>query len=196
MVSQADRRTATRAAILDAARALFAVQGFAATTVDQIAVAAGMAKGAIYHHFRSKEALFEAVFEAASVELAERVGAAASAAGRDVLDSMVIGSRAYFAFCAEPPTRRIILQDGPAVLGWERWREIDTEHFGAMMPMVLGAAMSRGLIARQPLEPLARLLIGAVTEAAVACATSDDPARTGAEHVAALEALIHGLRLR
>ncbi len=135
------------------------------------------------------------MFEQASLALVRRVMAASSNA-RDVLDGMVVGSRAYFAACAEPATGRVILRDGPAVLGWEKWRRIDSEHFGRMIPAALKAAMDQGLLAPQPVEPLARLLVGAVTESAVACVASDDPARTGREHVAALEAVIEGLRVR
>jgi AcrR family transcriptional regulator len=191
MVRQADRRAATQGAILAAARRLFEANGFAATTVDEIAAGAGVAKGAVYHHFPSKEELFEAVFERASEDLAHRV---ATVRAKDIIDGMIAGARAYFEACAEPALGRILLKDGPAVLGWERWREIDMRHFGAMVPMGLKVAMDEGQLARLPVEPLARLLIGAMTEAAVACATSDDPARTGAEHVAALEAILDGLR--
>ena len=195
MVSQAERRANTRKAILAAAEDLFGKRGFAATTVDEIAAAAGIAKGAVYHHFATKEDLFEAVFEAASEALVQRV-VAASAKAADALDGMVVGSRAYFAACAEARTGRIILQDGPAVLGWERWREIDARHFGRMIPTALEAAMTHGLIAKQPVQPLARLLLGAVTEAAVASAAAADPARTGMEHVQALETVLTGLRRR
>ncbi len=195
MVSQAERRAATRGAILKAAEDLFSARGFAATTVDEIAVAAGVAKGAVYHHFPAKESVFEAVFEDVSRALVRRVIAASSQA-RDVLDGMVVGSRAYFAACAEPAMGRIILRDGPAVLGWERWRQIDSEHFGRMIPVALAAAMDQGLLPRQPVDPLARLLVGAVTEAAVACAASSDPAETGRAHVVALETVIEGLRRR
>ena len=163
--------------------------------MDEIAVAAGVAKGAVYHHFASKVELFEAVFEAASEALAHSV-VAASGKARDVLDGMVMGARAHFAACAEPRSRQIILKDGPAVLGWERWRAIDARHFGRMIPMALQAAMTQGLIAKRPVEPLARLLNGAVTEAAVACAAAEDPARTGLDHVKALEAVLTGLRTR
>jgi AcrR family transcriptional regulator len=191
MARQEERRAATRGAVLQAAQGLFETKGFAATTIDEIAAAAGVAKGAVYHHFASKDALFEAVFEEVSIGLLHRV---AAVAGQDILEAMVAGSRAYFEACAEPALGRIILKDGPAVLGWERWREIDMRHFGAMIPMALQEAMDAGVIARLPVEPLARLLTGAVTEAAVACAASDEPARTGAEHVRALEAILQGLR--
>lgn len=192
---QAERREASRQAIVTAARQLFGGQGFAPATMDQVATSAGLAKGAVYHHFASKEALFEAVFEAACNDLAKQVGVTAARA-QDLLEAMATGAAAYFDACSEGEFRQIILQDGPAVLGWERWREIDAEHFGRMTPVVLTAAMEQGLIARQPVEPLARLLLGAMTEAAAACAASDAPLQTGAEHVAAFRTILDGLRVR
>ena len=193
MATQAERREATRGAILEAALRRFGEAGFAAVTVDDIAAAAGVAKGAVYHHFPSKEALFEQVFERASADLAARIRG--SARSRDVLTALADGARLYFEACAEPPYGRILLKDGPAVLGWERWREIDARYFLAMLPATLAAAMDQGLMPRQPTEPLARLLTGAVTEAAVACSAADDPAATGRIYVRALEQLLDGLRI-
>lgn len=194
MATQADRREATRGAILGAALDLFGRQGFAETSVDQIARASGSAKGAIYHHFPTKEALFEAVFRMASERLAGSLVQDAAKAP-DVLAAVALGVRAYFAACAEGATGRIILKDGPAVLGWQRWRQIDAEHFGGVMPAALGAAMASGLIRPRPVEPLARLLLGAVTEAAAACHDAPDPAATGAAYAVAFEALLEGLRV-
>ena len=193
MARQAERREATQGAILAAAMGRFGEAGFAAVTMDEIAAAAGVAKGAIYHHFPSKEALFEAVFERASAELAAKIRGQAAGA-KDALARLTEGSRLYFEACAKPPFGQILLKDGPMVLGWERWREIDTRYFLAMLPATLEAAIDAGLIARQPAEPLARMLTGAVTEAAAACAASDDPAATGRAYVAALERLLDGLR--
>jgi len=195
MATQAERRAATRAGILAAARHLFGAQGFATTTVDQIATAAGVAKGAVYHHFTTKEAVFEAVFEAVSESLAGTVAAAAAKAP-DVLGAFTLGTRAYFEACAQEPLGRIILKDGPAVLGWAHWREIDLRHFGGTIPRVLKAAMKTGLMREQPVEPLARLLLGAVTEAAMACGGAADPALAGHEFAQALDTLVEGLRAR
>src|SRR6185436_2398337 len=119
-----------------------------------------------------------------------------SRAERDPLAAMAAGTQGYFAACSKGPTGQIILRDGPAVLGWERWREIDAQHFGGKMPRALSAAMEGGLIAKQPVEPLARLLLGAVTEAAVACAGRADIARAGAEYARAFKSLVEALRLR
>src|SRR5947209_19035529 len=173
MAKQAERRAATSEAILTAARRLFGTQGFAATTMDEIAEAAHVAKGAVYHHFKTKEAVFETVFDSVSRDLVAEIDGAARAE-KDVLAAMVAGTQHYFAATAKGPTGQIILRDGPAVLGWERWREIDARHFGGKFPRALAVAIEAGLIARQPVEPLARLLLGAVTEAAVACSTGSD----------------------
>jgi AcrR family transcriptional regulator len=195
MVKQAERRAATIEAILKAARRLFGERGFAATTMDEIAEAARVAKGAVYHHFTTKETLFEAVFEEVSRDLMLDIDRAARAE-KDMLAAMVTGTQHYFAACAKGPASQIILRDGPAVLGWERWREIDAKHFGGKIPRALAAAMEAGLITRQPVEPLARLLLGAVTEAAVATAGRSDIARAGGEYSRAFRSLLEALRLK
>src|SRR6266545_6317126 len=111
---------ATQAAILRASRRLFGERGFAATTIDDVASAARVAKGAIYHHFATKEALFEAVFDQVSEELLAQVDRVARSE-KDALAAMAKGTQAYFAACAKGTTGQIVLHDGPAVLGWERW---------------------------------------------------------------------------
>jgi AcrR family transcriptional regulator len=195
MATQAERREKTQAAIVNAATRIFGERGFAATTMDDIAAAARVAKGAVYHHFPTKEALFEAVFDQVSLELVSDLDRI-SRAEKDALAAMAAGTQAYFAACSNEATGQIILRDGPAVLGWERWREIDAKHFGGKFPLALTAAMEAGLIARQPVEPLARLLLGAVTEAAVACASGGDIAKTGAEYARAFRSLLDALRVK
>jgi AcrR family transcriptional regulator len=195
MATQAERREKTKAAIVKAAKRIFGERGFAATTMDDIAAGARVAKGAVYHHFATKEALFEAVFEQVSLELVSDLDRIARAE-KDALAAMAAGTQAYFAACAKGATGQIILRDGPAVLGWERWREIDARHFGGKFPRGLVAAMDAGVIARQPVEPLARLLLGAVTEAAVACSAGDDIAKTGADYARAFRSLLDALRVK
>jgi AcrR family transcriptional regulator len=194
MATQAERRAATRTAILDAGRLLFGERGFANTTMDDIAEQARVAKGAVYHHFVTKESVFEAVFDQVARRLVQDIDRAVRTE-KDVLAAMVAGTQHYFAACAKGPTGQIILRDGPAVLGWERWREIDAQHFGGKIPRALAAAMDAGLIARQPIEPLARLLLGAVTEAAVACAGRSDVLKAGNEYTRAFKSLLEALRL-
>jgi AcrR family transcriptional regulator len=195
MATQSERREATRAAIVKAAKRLFGERGFAGTTMDNVATAANVAKGAVYHHFETKEALFEAVFDEVSQDLVAEVDRVARSE-KDALTAMAAGTQAYFAACAKDATGQIILRDGPAVLGWERWREIDARHFGGGFPLAIARAMDDGLIARQPVEPLSRLLLGAVTEAAVACSAGGDLHKTGAEYTHAFQTLLNALRTK
>src|SRR5258707_2722564 len=128
MAKQAERRAATTKAILKAGRGLFGERGFAATTIDDIAESAQVAKGAVYHHFATKEAVFEAVFDVVSRDLVADIDRMVRTE-KDVLAAMVAGTQHYFAACAEGPACQIILRDGPAVLGWERWRGNDAPDF-------------------------------------------------------------------
>jgi AcrR family transcriptional regulator len=193
MAKQAERREATRKAVVKAARECFARQGFDATTMEGIAEAIGMAKGAVYHHFPSKEAVFEAAFEDVLLDLADQLRAA-TRGQVDWLKVMVIGTRAYFEAFAQRGLARILLYDGPAVLGWARWREIDKRIFGHFIREPLSRAMANGTIARRQLEPLAGLVVGAITEAAMACSISSDPGALGSSYADGLQALLEGLR--
>jgi AcrR family transcriptional regulator len=193
MATQSERRERTRGAIVKAARRIFGERGFAATTMDDIAASARVAKGAVYHHFSTKEELFSAVFDQVSRDLVVEIDRIARAE-KDVLSAMAAGTEAYFAACARGPTGQIILRDGPAVLGWERWREIDAKHFGGKLPRAIEIATENGLIAKQPVEPLARLLLGAMTEAAVACSTGSNV--SGAEYARAFRRLLDALRVK
>ena len=195
MATQAERREKTKAAIVKAARRLFGERGFAATTIDDIATGARVAKGAVYHHFATKEAVFEAVFEQVSLDLVADLDRI-SRAENDPLAAMAAGTQGYFAACSKGPTGRIILRDGPAVLGWERWREIDAKHFGGKFPRAIAAAMEAGVIAKQPIEPLARLLLGAVTEAAVAVSGGPDIGKAGTDYARAFRSLLDALRVK
>ncbi|KWV45936.1 transcriptional regulator [Bradyrhizobium macuxiense] len=195
MATQAERREKTRASIIKAARRIFGERGFVATTMDDIAAGARVAKGAIYHHFATKEAVFEAVFEQVSIDLVADLDRI-SRAENDPLAAMAAGTQGYFAACSKGPTGQIILRDGPAVLGWERWREIDAKHFGGKFPHALAAAMEAGVIAKQPIEPLARLLLGAVTEAAVAVSGGPDIGKAGTDYARAFRSLLDALRMR
>lgn len=195
MATQAERREKTRTSIVKAARRIFGERGFAATTMDDIAAGARVAKGAVYHHFPTKEAVFEAVFEQASLDLVSDIERIARAE-KDPLAVLAAGTEAYFAACAKGPTGQIILRDGPAVLGWEHWRAIDAKHFGGKFHGAIAAAMDTGVIARQPVEPLARLLLGAVTEAAVAVSAGADIGKAGKDYARTFRALLDALRLK
>lgn len=183
----------TRAALLAAARTLFTDKGFAATSTEEIVRAAEVTRGALYHHFADKEALFRAVFELVEGEVCTSViGAAAK--GRDPLDRVIRGTRAYLDLCTEPAVRRIALQDGPAVLGWETWHEIDSAYFFGILEAGVREAMAAGQLVRQPLEPLTHLLVGAIMQAALVLARAEDAEATKKQLDRSMRLLIDGLR--
>jgi AcrR family transcriptional regulator len=190
----AERSEATRAALVAAARPLFAERGFAGVGTEEIVRAAGVTRGALYHQFRDKEDLFAAVFELLESELAQRTAAAAGASGTtDPLTELRVGAEAWLDACTEPEIQRIVLLDGPAVLGWERWREIGTRYGRGLVEAVLQAAVDAGHLAPQPIRPLAHVLMGAVDEAALYVATAEDPPAARVEVGAVLDGLITSL---
>jgi AcrR family transcriptional regulator len=190
---QEQRSRATRDGLLNAARALFAERGYAAVGTEEIVRAAGVTRGALYHQFRDKEQLFEAVFEQVEAETTQRIAEGALGAATDPLAALRAGSHAFLAVCAEPEIERIILLDAPAVLGWARWREIGFRHGLGLIVGVLQAGMDAGSIAQQPITPLAHLLLGAMDEGALYIARSQDPETARAEVEQIIDRLIAGL---
>jgi len=190
----AERSEATRAALIAAARPLFAERGFANVGTEEIVRAAGVTRGALYHQFRDKQELFAAVFEQLEQELAQRTGAAAAASGTgDPLIELRVGAVAWLDACTEPEVQRIVLLDAPAVLGWDRWREIGMRYSLGLMEAVLQLAVDAGQIAAQPVRPLAHVLLGAVDEAALYVATAEDPKTARAEVGEVLDRLLAAL---
>src|SRR5262245_42317013 len=124
MATQEERSETTRAKLLGAAWKLFATRGYAATSIDDIAARAALTKGAFYHHFDDKQSIFRAVFEEAERRLTE--AAAAGAQGPDAWRRFRAGCHAFLEASMDPGVQQIVLRDGPAVLGWETWREIET----------------------------------------------------------------------
>lgn len=192
--SQAARSTATRAALVQAARPLFAARGFAGVGTETIVRAAGVTRGALYHHFADKTELFAAVYEAIENDIAARIGKRIAAEGvADPVAVMTLGADAWLDACAEREVQQIALLDGPAVLGWERWREIGTRYGMGLVEGVLAQAIELGRIPRQPVAPLAHVLVGALDEAAMYVARADDQAAASEEMRAVLARLIAGI---
>jgi AcrR family transcriptional regulator len=191
----AERSEATRGALIAAARPLFAERGFAGVGTEEIVRAAGVTRGALYHQFTDKTELFAAVFERVEAELSERIGAAAIAIGAaDPLSALRAGTAAWLDASTEPETQRIVLLDGPAVLGWERWRAIAMRYGFGLVETVLQGAIDAGQLRPQPVPPLAHVLIGAVDEAALYVATAADTKRARDEVDAVLGRLLASLR--
>jgi AcrR family transcriptional regulator len=192
--TQAERSEATRDALIEAARTLFAERGYAAVGTEEIVRAAGVTRGALYHHFDGKRDLFEVVYERIEIELAQRIAAGALSAGATApLEAMRAGAEMFLRAATEPEAQRIVLLDGPSVLGWDRWREIATEHGLGLIEATLQAAIEAGAIAEQPVRPLAHVLMGALDEAAMLVARAEDPERMRAEVGRTLDALLAGL---
>src|SRR5258708_9870802 len=164
--TQEERREATTEALLAAGRKLFGARGYAGVSSAALAAAAGLTTGAMYHHFEDKAALFRAVFESVEAELAASVRQAAAGRG-DPLIRVEKGALAFLEAAREPLVRRIVLIDGPAVLGWERWRHIDEKHHLRPLKAALIVAMRAGLVERRDPDALARLLMGALAESAL-----------------------------
>ena len=194
MARQAERSEATTKAIEAAARKLFATRGFAATSIDDVAARAGVAKGAVYHHFASKEAIFERVLDTVQAELASAPVPAASRKLTDPLDLIADSVLRYLLAASAPERRRILLVDGPAVIGWQRWREIDAKYFGANARASAAAVLGENASAAE-LDAAANLLLGACGEAALVCAAADDPRKAARAHAAALRRMFSGLML-
>jgi AcrR family transcriptional regulator len=168
------RRTAaeageTRLAVLHAAREAFVEQGYAAASTTAIARQAGVTRGALYHHFPDKSALFRAVFVAIEQELNDSVLEAARAA-TTTLDAFVAGCAAYLDFAVRPDWQRIAVVDAPAVLGTAEWHAIDSGIGLASMEAGLAALEAEGLLQRSASPELAVLLFGALTDAGLALA--------------------------
>lgn len=193
--TQAERSAETRAALVNAARGLFATTGYAAVSTDELAHAAGVTRGALYHQFGGKEELFVAVFEHVEQEIVDRLAAGAAGAGAavDPLDALHDDIGAWLSICAEPEVHRIVLIEAPAVLGWDRWREIGLRYGVGLVELVLQSLLDAGVLAPQPVRPLAHVLVGALEEGALYAARADDRETATAEVRAALEALVDGL---
>ena len=184
----------TRAALVAVARELFAERGFAGTATEEIVQRASVTRGALYHHFDGKDALFRAVFESIEEEIAAAVVQAAASV-TDPVAQLTAGLDAFLDLCLEPAVQRIVLLEGPTVLGWETWHEIDTRYaFGLVLAAIEGG-MAAGVIRSQPVEPLAHLVLGAVIQAGMVVARADDPAQARAEMRTAFDALLEGLRV-
>ena len=192
--TQAERSEATRAALTEAARRLFAERGYADVGTEEIVRRARVTRGALYHHFADKRDLLEAVYRQVEEELTQRVADVVVAGGPvGPTEAMRSGVAVFLDACAEPEVQRIVLLDAPAVLGWDRWREIASRYGLGLIEASLSAAIEAGEISPQPVKPLAHLLMGALDEAAMLVARSADPDIRD-QVGAVLEQLLEGLR--
>lgn len=191
---QAERSEATRGELLRVARQLFTAEGYAGTSIGAVAERARVTKGAVYHHFHNKRDLFQACFEELEIQLCDKVVLAAAQAGDDVLEGIRLGIRAFLESAGDPAAQRIVLIEGPSVLGWDTWREIDERYGYGLVKASIEGAMDAGVLARRPVDPLAHLFLAALSESALQIARSDDPASAMDEMSAALWLFVESLR--
>jgi len=181
----------TRAALVAAARDLFGRDGYAATPVEDIAARAGVTIGALYHHFPNKQALFETVFEELHLELLGACGRAA-AQGKDPVDRLGRAFDAWFDAVLDARVQRIAITDATAVLGLERYTELDERYaFGAIVDALKEAKAAGAVSVRDP-ETVARLLLGALTRGGMLIANAEDPRRTRNAVARSLRELLAG----
>lgn len=191
--TQAERSASTRAAVIHAARELFGQYGYGAVSTVAVAEAAGVSRGALYHQFSEKRDLFEAVFEDLERSLVKVIGSAvAKSRSDDPITNLIVGCLAWLDASTTSEVRRIALLDGPAVLGWSLWREIELRHTIGLVENALAGAIAARRIRTQPVRPLALIIIGALDEAAQILAHSDDDAEETAAIRSVIEQLISG----
>jgi len=192
-VKKASQSEATRKRLEDVARKLFAERGFSGVSGEELVAAAEVTRGALYHHYDGKDGLFEAVVDGAMREAQEKIAVQAAAA-RDPLRALQLGIAAFLMLSTEPDFQRILLIDAPAVLGWEKWREMDSRHGFGLMRGALAAAVKAGLLREHDPDMLAHLLQGAVIEAAMVIARAGDAVRARKAAEQAIGAMIDGWR--
>ncbi|MFD7653310.1 TetR/AcrR family transcriptional regulator [Actinosynnema sp. NPDC059797] len=185
----------TRKALVGSAVELFTKRGYAGTSLDEVAKRARLTKGALYHHFSGKQALFEAAFDAVENDFMLKLTEIVSAPG-DPWDTAIAGLRAYVRVCLEPSYQRIVIHEAPVVMGWERWREAE-EHFSyGLLRSTIEVLVESGELEQLPVETMTRLLFGALSAGASTIAGSSDPRKASAEVERTIVRVVEGLRVR
>lgn len=192
--TQAERSAATQAALIAAARRLWAERGYAAVGTPEIAREAGVTRGAMYHQFADKADLFSAVVEAVETDLTQRLAERVATSGaRDPAQILRLAADAWLEHSQEPEVRQIVLLDGPVVLGWAAFRDVAQRYGLGLTETLLDAAMRAGQLKKRPTRPLAHVLIGALDEAALYLATAPDAEAAYEEVRTVIHDLLEGL---
>lgn len=176
--------------LLTAARALFVSRGYAETGTEEIVARAGVTRGALYHQFSDKKDLFRALFldmlNDVAMELFEKTMDEITHDRED----LVVGTRILLDLYSRKDIKQVILLDGPAVLGWEEWRELQEPLNKALVTHSLEHLVDEGILPKQPLEPLADLIGGSLMQAGLAIANAKDPDAARKIYAKSLEALL------
>ncbi|MEU6763228.1 TetR/AcrR family transcriptional regulator [Streptomyces sp. NPDC046853] len=190
--TQAERSDATTGQLIAAAQRLFGRDGYTTTSIVAVAAAAGVTKGAAYHHFDGKAALFHAVFVREQEQIAAELERAA-AEEPDAWSALRRGCHRFLEHCLDPGFRRIVLLDAPAVLGWETVREIEYAHTLRVLTGGMRAAAAAGHIGEADLNVCCQMMFGALCEAGMLLARSPDPVAALASVTAQADRLLAAL---
>jgi AcrR family transcriptional regulator len=183
--------------LLTAARRLWGHRGYAAVSTPEIARAAGVTRGAMYHQYPDKAKLFLAVLEVVETDVIERLGAAVVVKKpKTPAAALRIAADAWLDIASEPEVRQLVLLDAPSVLGWAGFREISLRYGLGMTEQLLAAAIDAGEIKPQPTRPLATVMIGALDEAAMSIANAEDPEQEKTDVSKVIHNLIDGLVIK
>ncbi|OBK81274.1 TetR/AcrR family transcriptional regulator [Mycobacterium sp. 1165178.9] len=192
--TQEQRSAATRDALIAAARTLWGQRGYAEVGTPEIATAAGVTRGAMYHQFADKAALFREVVEVVEQDVMARMAVVVAESGATTpAEAVRAAVDAWLDVSGDPEVRQLILLDAPSVLGWAEFRDVAQRYSLGMTEQMLTEAIRAGQLAEQPVRPLAHVLIGALDEAAMVIATADDPKRTRRETGQVLHRLIDAM---
>ncbi|HEX2890734.1 TetR/AcrR family transcriptional regulator [Vineibacter terrae] len=189
---KAAKGQATRAQIVQTATLLFSTAGYEATSIETVLARSGVSRGALYHHFASKEALFTAVLEAMEARIAQAT-IDASRGIADRVEAMRVGGEAFLELSRDPAIRQIVLIDAPAVLGWQKWRDIDARFGFGLLKGSLQAAADDGRLRPDLVDIYAHILLAALLETALVIARAEDPAAAARLGRTALQELIDKL---
>ncbi|BBZ72792.1 TetR/AcrR family transcriptional regulator [Mycobacterium paraseoulense] len=192
--TQEERSAATRDALIAAGRELWGLRGYAEVGTPEIAAVAGVTRGAMYHQFADKAALFREVVEAVEQDVMARMGTLVAESGATTpADAIRAAVDAWLEVSGDPEVRQLMLLDAPSVLGWAGFRDVAQRYSLGMTEQLIAEAIRAGQLARQPVRPLAHVLIGALDEAAMLIATAEDPKRTRRDTRQVLHRLIDGM---
>jgi AcrR family transcriptional regulator len=192
--TQEERSAATRDALIAAARKLWGLRGYAEVGTPEIATAAGVTRGAMYHQFADKAALFREVVESVEQDVMSRMGTLVAESGATTpADAIRAAVDAWLEVSGDPEVRQLMLLDAPSVLGWAGFRDVAQRYSLGMTEQLLTEAIRAGQLPKQPVRPLAHVLIGALDEAAMLIATAEDPKRMRRDTRQVLHRLIDGM---
>jgi len=188
-----DYTESTRQALVNSAIDLFTKRGYAATSLDAIVKRARVTKGALYHHFHGKQALFEAVFDQVETSVVAELATVVDGDGTP-WDRAIAGVDAYVRVCLRPAYQRIVVHEAPVVMGWERWREAEERFSYGLVRQSVVALVEAGEIEPLPVEVTARILFGALTAGAEVIASAPEPKKAAAEVSKTIVTVLSGMR--